>query len=186
MKKKYSAVDLTDMAIGIVVLGIVVTIGAVILLNVRDARLTSLATLTTANETGVVLNSSAGADTLANIWGSSVSACYCNATTAGVGADCGTANSTLGAANYTVSISSGGTISLTNATSSVYTDVQCTYNYYDTTRADWALPNSAAIGIAEFGNWFDIIVIVGIAGLILALIFMSFGNRGGQDQGVVY
>ena len=36
MKYKQSAVDLTDLAIGIVVLGIVVSIGATILLNVRD------------------------------------------------------------------------------------------------------------------------------------------------------
>ncbi len=185
MKKRYSAVDLTDLAIGIIVLGIAVTIGATILLNVRDARLTDLAILTTANETGVVLNSSSGAHTLVNIWGKSVSDCYCNQSGAGFLADCGT-NSTLGSVNYTVSISSGGTIGLVNATNSTYNDVKCTYDYYDTTRADWALPNDAAIGIAEFGNWFDIIIIVGIAGLILALIFMAFGNRGGQDQGVVY
>jgi len=37
-KMKNSAVDLTDLAIGIVVLGIVVSIGATILLNVRDTN----------------------------------------------------------------------------------------------------------------------------------------------------
>ncbi len=91
---KKSAVDLTDLAIGIVVLGIVVSIGATILLNVRD----------------------------------------------------------------------------TNATGDV------SYN----------LANDAATGLAEYGNWFDIIVIVGVAAVILSLIFMAFGRRGGSGGGVTY
>ena len=90
---KKSAVDLTDLAIGIVVLGIVVSIGATILLNVRDTN--------TANDTA--------------------------------------------------------------------------YN----------LADAAATGLAEYGNWFDIIVIVGIAAVILALIFMAFG-RSGTDIGGSY
>jgi hypothetical protein len=84
---KKSAVDLTDLAIGIVVLGIVVSIGATILLNVRDTN---------------------------------------------------TANNTA-------------------------------YN----------LANSAAVGLSEYGNWFDIIVIVGVAAVVLSLIFMAFGQRTG-------
>ncbi len=32
-------------------------------------------------------------------------------------------------------------------------------------------------GLAEFGNWFDIIVIIGIAGLILGIIFISFNPQ---------
>ena len=94
MKQKTSAVDLTDLAIGIVVLGIVVSIGATILLNVRDT-----------NTTG------------------------------------------------------------------------------DTA---WNLAGSAATGLAEYGNWFDILVIVGVAGVILALIFMAFGRRGGEGGGESY
>lgn len=89
MKYKQSAVDLTDLAIGIVVLGIVVSIGATILLNVRD----------------------------------------------------------------------------TNSTDDT------SYN----------LANDAATGLAEYGNWFDIIVIVGVAAVILSLIFMAFGRRGGTS-----
>ncbi len=88
MKLKHQAVDLTDLAIGIVVLGIVVSIGATILLNVRDTN--------TENDTA--------------------------------------------------------------------------YN----------LANDAAAGLAEYGNWFDIIVIVGVAALILTLIFMAFGRQGGS------
>lgn len=85
---KNQAVDLTDLAIGIVVLGIVVSIGATILLNVRDTN--------TANDIA--------------------------------------------------------------------------YN----------LADDAATGLAEYGNWFDIIVIVGVAALILTLIFMAFGRSGGS------
>ena len=48
---KKSAVDLTDLAIGIIVLGIAVSIGATILLNYRDSRVTSLDTANIVNET---------------------------------------------------------------------------------------------------------------------------------------
>ena len=84
---KKNAVDLTDLAIGIVVLGIVVSVGATILINVRDTNT---------------------ADTTA-------------------------------------------------------------YN----------LADDAATGIAEYGNWFKIIVIVGVAAVVLSLIFMAFGQRSG-------
>jgi len=86
MQKK-SAVDLTELAIGIVVLGIVVSVGATILINVRDTN-------------------------------------------------------TVGTAAYNVS-------------------------------------DDAAIGLAEYGNWFKILVIVGIAAVVLSLIFMAFGRRSG-------
>lgn len=88
LETKTSAVDLTDLAIGIVVLGIVVSVGATILINVRDT-------------------------------------------------------STAGTASYNVS-------------------------------------DKAAQGLAEYGNWFKIIVIVGVAAVILSLIFMAFGRRGGE------
>jgi len=90
---KKSAVDLTDLAIGIVVLGIVVSIGATILINIRDTN-------------------------------------------------------TSGSTPYNLS-------------------------------------NSAAVGLAEYGNWFDIIVIVGVASVVLSLIFMAFG-RGSNQGGMTY
>jgi len=86
-KFKKSAVDLTDLAIGIVVLGIVVSVGATILINVRDTN---------------------------------------------------TASTTA-------------------------------YNVAD----------KAATGLGEYGNWFKIIVIVGVAAVILSLIFMAFGRSHG-------
>jgi hypothetical protein len=90
MKFKKSAVDLTDLAIGIVVLGIVVSIGSTILLNVAST-----------NTTG-----------------------------------------------------------------------DAAYN----------LATAAAEGLGEYANWFDIIVIVGVAAVILSLIFMAFG-RGSMSGG---
>ena len=92
IKLRKPAVDLTDLAIGIVVLGIVTAVGATILINVRDTN----------------------------------------------------------------------------------TD-------YNTA---WNLADNAATGLAEYGNWFKIIVIVGVAAVILSLIFMAFGRRGGG--GVAY
>ena len=83
---KRGAVDLTELAIGIVVLGIVVSIGATILIEIRDSN-------------GLSVNTTA-------------------------------------------------------------------YN----------LSNEAALGLAEYGNWFKIIVIVGVAAVVLGLIFMAFGR----------
>ena len=100
MKLQKSAVDLTDLAIGIVVLGIVVSIGATILVNVADT-------------------------------------------------------------NYELSATC-------NTTSGVYTGCP-----------DYELANEAATGLAEYGNWFSIIVIVGVAAVVLSLIFMAFGGRSG-------
>ena len=98
-KMQKSGVDLTDLAIGIVVLGIVVSVGATVLVNVRDTNVSNTA--------------------------------WCNATTQDA---CGAA-----------------------------------YNVAD----------AAAVGLAEYGNWFKIIVIVGVAAVVLSLIFLAFGGRQG-------
>jgi len=176
MEKRNTAIDLTDLAIGILILGLTVTIGANILLGMRDSRLTSADTFQVANES-TFLNTTA--DPLSTTWFQGVDTCYCNVSGLGVGSACAGNETVLGAANYTVSVNAlDGTTSILSATIENYTSVQCTYNVYNTSTQDFALANSAAVGLAEFGNWFDIIVIVGIAGLILALIFMAFGNRG--------
>lgn len=91
LQQKKSAVDLTELAIGIVVLGIVVSIGATILTNVAS----------------------------------------------------------------------------TNAAASTAYNVSM----------------AAAAGLGTYGNWFNILVIVGIAAVILSLIFMAFGRRTGGMGG---
>lgn len=91
IQNKKSAMDLSELAIGVVVLGIVVSVGATILINVRDT------------------------------------------TTSGTSA----------------------------------------YNVSD----------KAALGLGEYGNWFKILVIVGIAAAILSLIFMAFSRPAENPQG---
>lgn len=44
------------------------------------------------------------------------------------------------------------------------------------------LSDAAATGLAEYGNWFKILVIVGVAAVILGLIFMAFGNTRKQED----
>ena len=172
MKRKHNAVDLTDLAIGILVLGIAVSIGSVILLSIRDSNLTSLDTNTTINEATTFEQAT---DNLLYSWGKSVDACMNT-----------TDSQTIGTGNYTITISDvTGIITVQNSTTVEWEAVSCNYTTYYTERPDWNLPNDAATGLAEYGNWFDIIVIVGIAGLILSLIFLAFGNRGGQESGAV-
>lgn len=91
---KKSAMDLTELAIGIVILGIVVSVGATIMINVRDTN----------------------------------------------------------------------------------PDSSAAYN----------LSDSTANGLAEYGNWFKILVIVGIAGGILTLIFMAFARPQEAEGGGQY
>lgn len=170
-KIRHSALDLTDLAIGIVVLGIAVSIGSVVLITTRDSRLTSTTTTARGNEA-----ITSGLDTgaaLTYTWVESVTDCYNTSGTY-----------LINSANYTVSISAlDGTATITNATgepelanSDGVSAWTCNYTTYDTNQSDWAVANDAAVGIAEYGNWFKIIVIVGIAGLVLSLIFLTFGR----------
>jgi hypothetical protein len=62
-------------------------------------------------------------------------------------------------------------------------------NVRDTNTANstpWNVSDKAATGLAEYGNWFKIIVIVGVAAVVLSLIFMAFGRRGGGTGGSTY
>jgi len=60
------------------------------------------------------------------------------------------------------------------------------YNWLQnqTGNPDFSLAKDAQLGLAEFGNWFDIIVIIGIAALVLTLIFIGFGRK--KEGGVAY
>jgi hypothetical protein len=166
---KTSAVDLTDLALGIVVLGIVVSIGTVILIGVRDANLTDSSTYLTSGET--ILATDSGA-VLSNTWVSNV-----NNITNATGGELIQATG-----NYSTVISDAtGVATITFEGTSPYngTNVNASYTSYNTSsNPSWTLGNDAALGLAEYGDWFDIIVIVGIAAVILALIFMAFGGRG--------
>jgi len=172
---KKSAVDLTDLAIGIITLGIVVSIGAYMLTVTRDSKLTGLSTYTTTNES---MTATDGGATLSNTWFKSVTQIV-NST----GGETITASG-----NYSTSVNDFGVGTVTWIGTSPYngTSVKATYTAYNTSRADWALADDAATGIAEYGNWFKIIVIVGVAAVVLSLIFMAFGRRQGGDIGGTY
>ena len=164
------ALDLSELAISIVVLGIIVSIGAVILVNMRAANLPNVATNSIVNES--ILLSEAPA-TLSHVWVKDIGVMVNE-----------TGGDIITAANYTTAIDPNfgtATVTVTTAGSAdLYngSTTQLTYTIYNTTDPRYALPNSAAIGLGEYGNWFKIIVIVGVAAVILGLIFMAF-NRGG-------
>lgn len=174
---KKSAVDLTDLAMGIIVLGIVVSIGGTILLTFRDARTTELSVDSIVNETMGLVNETG--ELLDVKWVSGVTECT-NLT----------GNQPIGSANYSVTVNTidgAGTVAFVGADVN-YNNTEhwvCTYNIYNTTRQDWQLANNASLGLAEYGNWFKIIVIVGVAALVLGLILLAFGDRSaiGEDVG---
>ena len=176
VSQKKSAVDLTELAIGIVILGISVAIGAVVLHNMAKAQITSVGTYSVLLETITPYSTSAGAK-LATTWGKSVD--YCQNTSA----------IALGTGNYTYSINDdNGVITLYNATSE-YTHAawKCNYTVYNVSDVRYSVPIKAETGLAEYGNWFKILVIVGVAAVVLGLIFLAFGNReGGSVAGGTY
>lgn len=172
MELKKSAVDLTELAISIIILGIVVSIGGSILITYRNTKLTDLSNVATTLES--ITPSTAGTD-FANQWANAVS--YCQNGT-------GAAMITITSGNYSLVTSTYGTGSLKNLTST-YVDSawKCNYTWGNiSSRADYLLANQSAIGLAEYGNWFKIIVITGVAALILGIIFLSFG-RGSSGIG---
>jgi len=160
---------LTTLALTVLILGIIVTIGASLMLNLRDNQRADVATLTATNETVTQAQfQTAAGDPLTKAWGVSVKTVINE-----------TGHVTLDSANYTTTVDSvSGIMSFKNATENIYGDNwKVTYYYYDTTDPRYSLPNDTAIGIGEFGNWFDIIIIIGIAGLIISLIYLGLGSK---------
>lgn len=172
MKLKQNAVDLTDLAIGILILGIVVSIGATILISMRDSRLTDLSSVTTGNEALTFSGSTASAT---NKWAKSV-----------VSVNNATSGQPINAANYSTSISAAdGTLTIDNSTATYSGPWNVNYTWYNTSRSDWSVANNASNGLLEYGNWFKILVIVGVASVILGLIFIAFGRSSSQSEGSV-
>ena len=167
MEIQKKAVDLTALAIGIIILAIVAAIGGKVLMTVRDSRLTDLDVITTRNETPTAT----GANTLVttNAWGKALTVVTDSLN-----------GTTIGSGNYSTSINSvSGLLTLDNSSSTTggSADWNITYTWYNISRPDWSVANKGVLGLAEYGNWFKTIVIVGIAAVILAIIFMSFGGR---------
>jgi len=171
--QKKTAVDLTDLAVGLVILGVVVSIGGAVLVNLRDAKLTELSTVQTANESSTFATTIS--DTLTNKWVKSVDVVVNQ-----------TNNYVINSGNYSVNVNAAdGTGTISNTTGTFVNNWKVTYSWYNTSsRADYVVSNNSAVGLGEFGNWFKIIVIVGIAAVVLSLIFMAFGR--GQNSSTTY
>jgi hypothetical protein len=173
IEQKKSAVDLTALAVGIVILGIAVSIGAVILKNVANSQITNAATYQIANES--VVPTMAGT-ALTKTWVKSIDQVY-NVSNGFL----------LSNTNYTLSVNSdNGVGSLSNSTCKNATFVcdnwKATYTVYNTSDPRYLLPSNATIGLSEYGNWFKILVIVGVSAVVLALIFMAFGKGTGEAE----
>jgi ABC-type transport system involved in multi-copper enzyme maturation permease subunit len=171
-QNKKSAVDLTDLAIGILVLGIIVSIGSVILLGVRDSRLESLPTFNVVNETVSV---SGNERVLSKVWVKGVNEVMNQS-----------GMEPITSPNYTLSVSKiSGTGTITNITPCARCSESwnVSYSCYNSSQADFKLANDSVVGLGEYGNWFKIIVIVGVAAVVLALIFMAFGRNASSGGG---
>lgn len=171
MRSKKGAIDLTELAIGIVILGIIVAIGTLVVLNVRDSQTTNLPIQKVVNET--ITPSSGVGVPLEHVWVKQIIAVE------------NTSATLLTTTNYTASIDpSTGTglikaLAVSDAHGFLNNTWKVNYTYYDTSRADWDVGNKAAIGLGEYSSWFKIIVITGVAALILGIIFLAFGKGGG-------
>lgn len=164
-------IDLTGIALGIIVLGVTVTIGVVVLSNMRNNSLTSLPTYQVANETLTTVTASG--EILSNPWVVSVNTCI-NATTSSVIPTTNYTYTSDAVLGYTTVYSTGGLSNNSNW--------KCSYTRYNTSDPRWATADSAATGLGEYGNWFKILVIVGVAALVLGIIFMAFGSGGNNSS----
>ena len=175
LKEKKSAIDLTELAIGVVILGVIVSVGATVLITTINAQVENLPNYRVNNETVTTVNQLG--DNLAVQWVKSIDFVH-NASSTTI----------LNSGNYTSSINSGngiGTIFATSTSNFNGTSWNVSYTVYNISDARYTLPNQAAVGISEYGNWFKILVIVGISAVVLSLIYLAFG-KSSQDSGVGY
>jgi len=157
IQEKKSAIDLTELAIGIVVLGIAVSIGAVILLNIGKSQIVNAPTYSVINESIPAV--SGNGNVLSTTWVKSVDEVFNES-----------ASLPITSGNYTLSVDPNtGIGTVTNTTAiPLYKAWTVSYTVYNVSDPRFAIPNSAQIGLAEYGDWFKILVIVGIAAVLLA------------------
>ena len=132
----------------------------------QSSLLTDLDTYSTVNESADF--TTASSNDLANVWFKNIDSVV------------NTSNgASISSGNYSLVVNeANGVGTISNLTNTFPFGWNVSYTSYNTTsRVDYTLAGDAALGLAEYGDWFDIIVIVGIAAVILALIFMAFGGR---------
>lgn len=165
-------VDLSKFALSIVVLGIVASIGAVIMLGVRDSSDPVIEAvklnLTTATYNNTIADIHGFVNPCSALQNGTESVKFWNGTA--VDYNINAARGTLEILEQGQDVQAGGGISF-NIT-----------NHYKCT-ADYNLSNNAALGLGEYGNWFSILVIVSIAAVIIGLIMLAFRPTGGQAIG---
>ena len=168
---KNSAIDLTDVALSIVILGITVAVGTQIIGTYRDSRLTALPTYAVTNETQNVTTT--GVE-LSTEWFQSVAL-----------ATNSTGGQTIPANNYTTTTNGFGKATISAVADSPWAsdNWNITYNVRNTSDPQWAIANDAQVGLATYGDWFTIIAVISIAGLVLGLLFLTLGNKGNNVTG---
>jgi hypothetical protein len=178
---KKGNIDMTGIALSIIILGIVCAVGILITQNVATSQITNTNIIRVNNETGSTALSPTAPMHTQVIWvnePTDVLTLY-------------TANNgTVCTSNVTTTVSEGtATLTMTSASQSSpnacnNTVMNVTYNRYNASDPRFDVASKASIGLGEYGNWFKIIVIVAISAVILGLIFTAFrGNaEGGSGQ----
>ena len=79
---------------------------------------------------------------------------------------------------------SGTTFTITNI-DYAWSELNVSYDYSvnNVNETDYALAKNAEDGLGEYGDWFKIIVIIGIAGFVLSLIMNSLGRKENSGSG---
>ena len=167
---KNSAIDLTDVALSIVILGITVAVGTQIIGTYRDSRLTALPNYAVNNESQNVTTT--GVE-LSTEWFQSVATAT------------NESGFTIPATNYTTSTNAFGKGTITADAGSPFASQNwnVSYNVANTSDPQWAIANNAQVGLATYGDWYTIIVVIAIAGLVLGLLFLTLGNKGNNVTG---
>ena len=162
--------DVVPVVISILLVGILLGVGLYVLSEVGD-NLANIAGSVT-NETGLWINNTpsyvdqytaSGFNTFA------ITSCFGNATSKG----------TVTVANYSLASGNWTTNSLgyiTNATSTVYDDVKCSYTYLYGLDAYEAVDTTGE-GVGDFAGWIAVIVVVFAAAIVLGIVLKSFGRK---------
>ena len=169
------AVNLSEFAIGIVILGIVASISAVVMLGFRDSQLTSTDTASLTNQ--VITDPDASFRLLDTTdWVKSLDAVWND-----------TNGRTIDSGNYTFVVRETDGVGVLNASTEAGADStgdwSVNYTVYNKSDPRFSISDNAASGLAEYGNWFKILVIISVAAVILTLIFVAFRGRSSGSSG---
>lgn len=165
MKNKKGNAQLQGLIISIVVIAIVLAVGLMVLVQFQQAAMVETKTATVVNETGAFLNRTG------YLLSKSTSETFSNP--AIVSAWNATDDTLIPVANYTLTASS-----IKNNTNLEYPDVLVTYTYkYYTKSSGYNSTGSIVTALTGIPTWISIIILVAIAGIILAAVLGLFGGK---------